>query len=69
MLQGLKALYIVIFNGRVILFETNLRSFVREFEKIEKESRNFDFFYRQFKKTTYFQMNFSNKEYHFQRLL
>ncbi|MCL4638969.1 MULTISPECIES: hypothetical protein [Olivibacter] len=69
MLQGLKALYIVIRNGEAICFETNLRAFVRKFEEIEGESRNFDFFYRKFKRERLFKLTLSGKEYTFQKLL
>lgn len=68
MLQGLKALYIVILGGEAILFETNLRSFVRKFEDIEPYSRNFDYFYRRFRKERIFKLSVNDKEYIFQKL-
>ncbi|SEL03547.1 hypothetical protein SAMN05661044_01798 [Olivibacter domesticus] len=68
MLQGLKALYIVILGGEAILFETNLRSFVRKFEGIEPDSRNFDYFYRRFRKERIFRLKVNEKEYTFQKL-
>lgn len=70
MIRDLKSLYTVIVDNKVVLFETNLKLFIERLNKIEPESRNYDYYYREFKKLN--ALEFTNNQgvkYHLQKLL
>lgn len=70
MIRDLKSLYVAIVDNEVVVFETNLKLFVEELTKIESETRNYDYYYREFKKSNkVLLLNNDNKEYHLQKLL
>ncbi len=52
--KDVKYLYIVIKDNKVVCFDTNLKKFVEKFMEVE-EIRNYDYFYRKFKKEDYFE--------------
>lgn len=67
--KDVKYLYIVIKDNKVVCFDTNLKNFVEKFLLIEQEARNYDYFYRKFKKENIFEYKTStNKLYNFQKL-
>jgi hypothetical protein len=70
MIRDLKSLYTAVVDNKVVLFDTNLKLFVESLNKLEPESRNYDFYYREFKKSQHlvFQNN-KGLEYHLQKLL
>lgn len=55
--KDVKYLYIVIKENKVVCFDTNLKNFVEKFLVIEPEARNYDYFYRKFKKDEYFEVD------------
>lgn len=63
------SLYLAIIDNKAVCFETNLKDFVYIFTIIEPAARNYDWFYRQFKKSNMFTALVSHKQYHFQRLV
>lgn len=70
MIRDLKSLYIVITGGKAVLFETNLKFFIEAFNRIEPKCRNYDFYYRGFKKSDSMEfVNESGKKYTLQKLL
>ncbi len=70
MIRDLKSLYVAIVDNKVVVFETNLKLFVEELAKIEKEARNYDYYYRQFKlKNIVLLSNNDDKKYYLQKLL
>ncbi|MDG5490539.1 hypothetical protein [Psychroserpens sp. SPM9] len=70
MIRDLKSLYAVIVENKVVVFETNLKLFVEKFNELEKESRNYDYYYRQFKKKETLEFeNTNGVKYHLQKLL
>ncbi len=70
MIRDLKSLYVAIKNNRVILFETNLKKFWSAFNEIEPDCRNYDYYYREFKKSNMLQyMNEKEEIYFLQKLL
>ena len=70
MIRDLKSLYVAIKDNRVILFETNLKKFWIAFNKVEPNCRNYDYFYREFKKSNMLQyLNKKEEIYFIQKLL
>lgn len=70
MIRDLKAFYVAIINNEVVCFNTNLKLFVEEFTKIASDSRNYDWFYRQFKADSKFTHQFNgDKTYYFQKVV
>jgi len=67
--ERITSFYIVIANNEVVCFETNLKLFVVEVNKNIPESKNYDWFYRTFKKLSKFKLTFGDQEYFFQRLI
>lgn len=67
--KDVKYLYIVIKGNKVVCFDTNLKNFVEKLLVIEPEARNYDYFYRKFKKEDSFEYFLeSGKVYNFQKL-
>lgn len=69
MIRDLKAFYVAIVKNKVICYDTNLRLFQEKFSAIEKDSRNYDWFYREFKKSEQFSITITDKEYFFQKVV
>lgn len=70
MIRDLKSLYVLINANKVIVFDTNLKSFVEKLNEFESDSRNYDYYYRQFKKLNTIEFtNSKGVEYHLQKLL
>lgn len=67
--NNLRDLYVAIVNNEIVCFETNLKEFQIAFEKMEPSTRNYQWFYREFKKTTYFKLELSGKDYYFQKVV
>lgn len=67
---NITALYVAITENRAVFFETNLKKFVTELNKLEPKSRNYDYYYRQFDKSDVVQfVNSKDKVYVLQKLL
>ncbi len=64
---NVKTLYFLIKNGRVVLCESNLKDFLLCLPKDLKNIRQYDYYYRFFKKKDFFQSEF-NKDYYFQKI-
>ena len=62
MIRDLKKLYVLIKDNQVVMFATNLKSFVGELEKEIPACRNYDYFYREFKKKRMLQLKGENSE-------
>lgn len=68
--RSIGAFYVAIFNNEVVIFDTNLKNFVEQLSKIEPEAKNYDWFFRRFKKFgPYFNYSIGDKEYYFQKLI
>ena len=65
MLRDLTSLYVAIKNNKVIVFDTNLKAFWLKFKKIEPDCRNYDYFYREFKKSKTLQYLDKKEEIYF----
>lgn len=69
MMRDLTKLYVAILDNKVICFETNLKDFQKELDKIIPKCRNYDFFYREFKKNKSFLYADNGKDIHMQQLV
>jgi len=70
MIRDLKAFYVAIIENEVVCFDTNLKLFVEQFGKLAPDSRNYDWFYRQFKASDKFSHTFNgNNVYFFQKVV
>jgi hypothetical protein len=70
MIRDLKSLYTAIVDNKVVLFETNLRLFVEGLNKLEPDTRNYDYYYREFKKSKHLVFLSENGlVYHLQKIL
>lgn len=67
--ERVSKLYVAIVNNEVVCFETNLKRFAMLMVKIEPSSRNYDWFFRSFKKDAKFQLTVNDKVYYFQQLV
>lgn len=70
MIRDLKSLYTAVVDNKVVLFDTNLRLFVEGLNKLEPNTRNYDYYYREFKKSQH--LVFQNDKgltFHLQKLL
>lgn len=62
--KDIKRIYIAISDNQPVAFETNLKNFWERFVLVEPEIRNYDYFYRKFKKDKSFSFTSSSgKEY------
>lgn len=66
--ERIGALYVAVIDNEVVCFETNLKLFVLLFTQSVPEARNYDWFYRAFKKEKRFPQTIAGKEYYFQKL-
>lgn len=70
MIRDLKSLYTLITDNRVVIFDTNLKSFVEKLNDFESDTRNYDYYYRELKKTQLIEFqNNSGRKYYLQKLL
>jgi len=67
--QNLTSLFAAISDNRIILIDTNLKVFVEQVNKQFPGTRNYDWFYRAFKKENYFMLPIDGKEYYFQKVV
>lgn len=67
--ERIGALYVAVIDNEVVCFETNLKLFAALFSQSVPEARNYDWFYRAFKKEIRFSQVINNKEYYFQKLV
>lgn len=70
MIRDLKSLYVAILDNEVVFFDTNLKLFVEKLNNLESDSRNYDHYYREFKKShNVVYKNSKGVGYHLQKLL
>ncbi len=70
MIRDLKSLYVLIIDNKVVIFETNLKSFVEKLNDFDSNTKNYDHYYREFKKNKIIEFqNISGKKYYLQKLL
>jgi len=70
MIRDLKSLYAAVLDNKVVIFDTNLKSFVQKLNDFDSNSRNYDYYYRQFKNTKFIEyQNNSDKKVYLQKLL
>ena len=62
----IKAIYLLIKNNKVLICESNLKDLFNQLPKELEGIRTYDY-YRNFKKSSYFQFEF-NREYYFQKI-
>ncbi|BAP30157.1 uncharacterized protein CHSO_1120 [Chryseobacterium sp. StRB126] len=59
--KKLSNIYVVIFEEKVIAIETNLQKFYDSFPAELKSKKAYDYFYREFKKSSYFKFKLDNR--------
>lgn len=64
--QNINSLFLLIKNNTVILCDSNLKELINSLPSEIRNIRAYDYFYRQFTKSNYFQFEF-NQEYFFQK--
>jgi len=69
MIRDLKAFYVAIKDNEVVKFGTNLTTFYEGFKQLEPDIRNYEWFYRQFKKEKYFKISIDSNEYYLQKVI
>lgn len=70
MIRDLKSFYVAIIDNEVVCFDTNLKLFIEQFNKLVPDSRNYAWFYRQFKISSKFSHEFAgSKVYFFQKVV
>lgn len=60
-------IFLLIKNNKVVSCESNLKDLINLLPEEIKGIRSYDYFYRNFKKTNYFQFKF-NKDFYFQKI-
>ncbi len=63
----IKTIYLLIKNNKVLICESNLKDLFNQLPKELERIRTYDYYYRNFKKSSYFQFEF-NREYYFQKI-
>jgi len=48
--KRIKRLYIATNKGLVVAYDSNLKDFIKKFNKLESESKNYDHYFNEFKK-------------------
>lgn len=70
MTRDLKILYAAISDNKIVFFETNLSKFVDELNNRESNSRNYDYYSKQFKKNDLVEFDNKNgKKYFLQKAI
>jgi len=67
--ERITSLYAIISNNEVIVFNTNLKAMVADFNTLQPLSRNYDWFYRSFKKEAKFVFKIGAVDYYCYRLV
>jgi len=69
MIKNLNALFIAISDNKAVVFDTNLKNMWDKLKAIEPDCRNYDYYYREFKKKSIVvYINPDDKIYVLQRL-
>ena len=63
----IKTIYLLIKSNKVLICESNLKDLFNQLPKELEGIRTYDYYYRNFKKSSYFQLEF-NREYYFQKI-
>jgi hypothetical protein len=63
----IKTIYLLIKSNKVLICESNLKDLFNQLPKVLEGIRTYDYYYRNFKKSSYFQLEF-NREYYFQKI-
>ena len=63
----IKTIYLLIKSNKVLICERNLKDLFNQLPKELEGIRTYDYYYRNFKKSSYFQLEF-NREYYFQKI-
>ena len=68
--KGLKKAFVAIKNNEAVVFDTNLKEFVLKLNRIEPETRNYMYYYREFEKRKMIEyVNQSGEVYNLQQIL
>lgn len=65
--KNVSALFYLIKDNQVVVCESNLKDFIELFPEEIKEIRTYNYFYRKFQNSNYFQFEF-NKNYYLQKI-
>jgi len=65
--KGITTLFFLIKKDKVLICESNLKDLFNQLPKELEGIRTYDYYYRNFKKSSYFQFEF-NREYYFQKI-
>lgn len=63
--QNITSFYVVNKENITVAYESNLADFINKFREIEPNARNYQYYYRKFKKSS----TFTEGEYTFQQLV
>ena len=63
----IKTIYLLIKSNKVLICESNLKDLFNQLPKELEGIRTYDYYYRNFKKSSYFKFEF-NREYYFQKI-
>jgi len=63
--KNITSFYVANKDNITIAYESNLKDLITMFQNLEPEARNYQYYYRQFKKHSSFEWN----DYHFQQLV
>ncbi|AMR32394.1 hypothetical protein A0256_13660 [Mucilaginibacter sp. PAMC 26640] len=67
--QNLTSLFAVVNDNKILLVDTNLKIFVERLNANFPGTRNYDWFYRAFKKNDRFSLVIDDNEYFFQKVI
>lgn len=67
MTTAIKTLFFLLKGGKVILCESNLKDFIAQFPSEIAGIRAYDYYYRRFRESDFFQFEF-NEKYRFQKI-
>lgn len=65
--ERIKSLFFLIKDNSVVIAESNLKDLIKDLPQEISNIRTYDYFYRQFQNSNYFQFEF-NKSYFFQKI-
>ena len=65
--ERIKSLFFLVKDNSVVIAESNLKDLIKNLPKEISNIRTYDYFYRQFQNSSYFQFEF-NKGYFFQKI-
>ena len=67
--KNITSFFVVNFNNETVAFGSNLKELYDNFYKIERNCRNYQYYYRQFQKEPMFNHIVNEKKYLFQQLV